>query len=205
MNGTTKRVLLSIAAALLLLSSNGFAQTQTHSAVPVDLEIPIAPTPVRADGKTHLVYELHITNFDKPSRDLTLTSLEVLGEATGETSLVRLSPDVGNPDPALRARLVGETLTKQISRPGAPKDLPDKRRIAGGMRAVVFSVDYCELRLRSPNLAPSANLRDRKNQRRENGRGSGGRSSSRKPDRHRSSVARRRLDGGQRPVESRGE
>ena len=35
---------------------------QKLSAVPVDLEIPIAPTPVKANGRVHLFYELHITN-----------------------------------------------------------------------------------------------------------------------------------------------
>lgn len=123
MKGITKRVLISIAAGLLLQFSSGLAQAQTHSAFPVDLEVPIAPTPVKADGKVHLVYELHITNFDKPARDLTLTRLEVLGDGQ---------------DTAPLARLVGEDLAKQMGRPGAPKNLPDKRRIAGGMRAVVF-------------------------------------------------------------------
>jgi murein DD-endopeptidase MepM/ murein hydrolase activator NlpD len=116
------QVLLFI-PAILLMHSYGALLSQTHSAVPVDLEIPIAPTPVKADGKIHLVYELHITNFDKPARDLTLTRLEVLGNGQ---------------DAAPLARLVGEDLTKQMSRPGAPQSLPDKRRIAGGMRAVVF-------------------------------------------------------------------
>jgi murein DD-endopeptidase len=122
MNRLVIQVFLLI-PAILLLNSGSPAQAQTHSAVPVDLEILIAPTPVKADGKVHLVYELHITNFDKLARDLTLTRLEVLGDGQ---------------DAAPLARLVGEDLTKQMSRPGAPQSLPDKRRIAGGMRAVVF-------------------------------------------------------------------
>ena len=122
MNKLVIQVLL-LMPAMVLLNSGSLAQTQTHSAVPVDLEIPIAPTPVKADGKVHLVYELHITNFDKPARDLTLTRLEIFGDGQ---------------DAAPLARLVGEDLTKQMSRPGAPKSLMDKRRIAGGMRAVVF-------------------------------------------------------------------
>lgn len=123
MNGITKHVLTSIAAALLLQLSSSFARAQAHSAVPVDLEIPIAPQTVKADGKIHLVYELHITNFDSPSRDLTLTRLEVLGDS---------------PDSAPLARFAGEELAKQMSRPGAPKSLTEKRRIGGGMRAVVY-------------------------------------------------------------------
>lgn len=131
MNRLVIRVLVLI-PAVLLLHSSGIAQAQKHSAVPVDLEIPIAPTPARADGKVHLVYELHITNFDKPARDLTLTRLEVLGDA---------------PDAAPLASLSGDELAKQMGRPGAPKTLQDKRRIAGGMRAVVFlwiTVDSAE-------------------------------------------------------------
>jgi len=123
MRGITKRILISIAAGLLIQLSSGLANAQTHSAVPVDLEIPIAPTPVKADGKFHLVYELHITNFDQPARDLTLTRLEVLGEGQ---------------DTAPLALVVGEDLVKQMGRPGAPRTLSDKRRIGGGMRAVVF-------------------------------------------------------------------
>src|SRR4030095_7951086 len=123
MNGITKRAVTSIAAALLVQLSTGFAQAQTHSAVPVDLEIPIAPQAVNADGTVHLVYELHITNFDKPARDLTLTRLEVLGDAR---------------DGAPIARFAGEDLTNQMGRPGAPKSVTDKRRIGGGMREVVF-------------------------------------------------------------------
>jgi len=114
---------LSISAVLLLHFSIAAAEAQTHSAVPVDLDIPVAPTPVKADGKVHLVYELHITNFDKPSRDLTLTRVEVLGDSQ---------------DAAPLGRLVGEDLAKQIARPGAGEKLPDKRRIAGGMRAILF-------------------------------------------------------------------
>lgn len=123
MKRIAKRALIAIAIGLLLQFTSGFAQAQTHSAIPVDLEVPIAPTPVQADGKVHLVYELHITNFDKPARDLTLTRVEVLGDGPGSAPL---------------ARLAGEDLAKQMGRPGAPKNLPDKRRIAGGMRAIVF-------------------------------------------------------------------
>ena len=116
-------VKLSISAVLLLHFSIALAEAQTHSAVPVDLNIPVAPTPVKADGKVHLVYELHITNFDKPARDLTLTRVEVLGDGQDAVPLVRL---------------VGEDLAKQMARPGAGEKLADKRRIAGGMRAVLF-------------------------------------------------------------------
>lgn len=48
--------------------------------VPIDLVIPIAPTAFQADGKTHLVYELHVTNMGP--WDCTLMRVEtVSGDA----------------------------------------------------------------------------------------------------------------------------
>ena len=44
---------------------------------PVEINIPVAPAPVRGGGKTHLAYELHVTNFG--SSELTLTRFEAFG------------------------------------------------------------------------------------------------------------------------------
>jgi len=44
---------------------------------PVEVTVPIEPTPFKGDGKTHLAYELHLANFD--SSAMTLTRLEVSG------------------------------------------------------------------------------------------------------------------------------
>src|SRR4029453_2327456 len=51
--------------ALLTLFGAAFAVAQVRSPIdlPIEMDVPIAPTPVKADGKTHLVYELHLTNF----------------------------------------------------------------------------------------------------------------------------------------------
>jgi hypothetical protein len=59
--------------ALLTLFGAAFAVAQVRSPIdlPIEMDVPIAPTPVKADGKTHLVYELHLTNF--VSSELTLT------------------------------------------------------------------------------------------------------------------------------------
>jgi len=122
-----------ILAGLLVYRASGFGPVQTHSAVPVDLEIPSAPMPVSADGKLHLVYELHVTNFDGRARDLTLTRLEVVGDE--RVPLLQLA---------------GQELAAQIGRPGAAKGLPDKRRIAGGMRAIVF----LWITIGSPSMVP---------------------------------------------------
>jgi murein DD-endopeptidase MepM/ murein hydrolase activator NlpD len=53
---------------------------------PIDVLVPIAPTAFQADGKTHLVYELHITNYS--GQNATLVRIETLGDAGG--SLARL-------------------------------------------------------------------------------------------------------------------
>jgi hypothetical protein len=54
---------------------------------PADVTVPIAPVAFQADGKTHIVYELHITNF-AGSKPMTLAGIEVLSD-TG-TSLARV-------------------------------------------------------------------------------------------------------------------
>lgn len=111
---------LVICAALLPLSLQSISATPP-SPIPVDLEVPIAPTPVKANGEVHLLYELHITNFR--SKNLELTRAEVFadnGAAIPETNYVDAE------------------LTDRLARPGAPSDLADKRVIGGGMRAVLF-------------------------------------------------------------------
>ncbi len=114
--------LLAISLVLLLNVINpSFVLAQKLSAVPVDLEIPVAPTPVKANGKVHLFYELHITNFR--AKHLELTRVEVLGDAANALPF---------------ASYKDEELTSRIARPGGPPDLSDKRIIGGGMRAVVF-------------------------------------------------------------------
>ncbi|MGH9873500.1 MAG: M23 family metallopeptidase [Pyrinomonadaceae bacterium] len=113
--------LLAISLQLLLTGINPrCVLAQKLSTVPVDLEIPVAPTPVRANGKVHLFYELHITNFR--AKNLELTRLEVLNDAANTLPL---------------ASYKDAELTSRIARPGA-SDVPDKRVISGGMRAVVF-------------------------------------------------------------------
>jgi len=47
--------------------------------VPMDVIVPLAPTAFQADGKTHLAYELHITNFSGQS--VSLAHIEVLSDS----------------------------------------------------------------------------------------------------------------------------
>lgn len=90
----------------------------SHDFFPVDVTVPIAPTPVQNGNKMHLVYELHVTNFQ--ASDLTLTVVEILNGA---------SPIASYRD---------EELMNLRFRPGTPRSLPDKCVIGGGMRAVLF-------------------------------------------------------------------
>ena len=48
---------------------------------PVELHIPLPPSPASADGKIHLVYEVHATNFG--SGHLQVAQFEAFDEATG--------------------------------------------------------------------------------------------------------------------------
>jgi len=55
----------------------------------LDLHVPVAPTPVRIDGRIHLVYELHLTN---PRADtVVLTRIRVVGDADTTRPLADLA------------------------------------------------------------------------------------------------------------------
>jgi murein DD-endopeptidase MepM/ murein hydrolase activator NlpD len=113
-------VVFGLAFILVLVNPNSLL-AQKLSNVPVDLEIPVAPTPVKADGKIHLLYELHITNFR--SKNLELMRIEVFKDSANIQTL---------------ARYEGVELTGLIYRPGAEANLPNVRVIGGGMRAIIF-------------------------------------------------------------------
>jgi peptidase M23-like protein/uncharacterized protein DUF3471 len=99
--------------------------------LPVEMMVPIAPTPFKGDGKTHLAYELHLTNF--ASSELTLARLEVLG-GTGQPF----------------AQYEGKELSARLARPGLAASA-DKQRLGGGMRAVV----YLWLTFDAPSAVPA--------------------------------------------------
>lgn len=105
-------VVVSIASCLI--------SGQRLSAVPIDVEVPIAPIPVKANGVMHLLYELHLTNFS--ARNIELVRVEVFDDSS---------------DPKMLASYKDTDLTSRLARPGAGQ-VSDKRVIAGGMRAVVF-------------------------------------------------------------------
>lgn len=61
---------------------------------PINAVVPLAPTAFQADGKTHLAYELHITNFSGQS--IALASIEVLSDSGATLSRMDVSDLVSN-------------------------------------------------------------------------------------------------------------
>jgi murein DD-endopeptidase MepM/ murein hydrolase activator NlpD len=104
---------------LLILPASATAVQRGLIDLPVEMDVPIAPAPLKADGKTHLVYELHLTNF--AGGQLALSRVEVLAE--------------GN---KLLAGYEGAELTNRLLRPGLPQSNQEKQRLGGGMRAIVY-------------------------------------------------------------------
>ncbi|MGB2590286.1 MAG: M23 family metallopeptidase [Candidatus Acidiferrum sp.] len=86
----------------------------------LDVVIPIAPTAFKADGKWHLVYELHLNNMDR--WDYQLTKVDAISGDSAERSLVSYS---------------GTDLDGAMARPGQPA-LTDKSKIGPGSMAVVY-------------------------------------------------------------------
>lgn len=103
----------------VLFSGAALAAPDLTRAIPLEVSVSAPPAPVRADGKAHLVYELHLTNFDPGARDLKLVRLEVVADAK----------------PLLT--LEGEALAGALMQPGR-RELPDRTVLSPGTRGVVF-------------------------------------------------------------------
>jgi murein DD-endopeptidase len=86
----------------------------------VDVVVPIAPTAFKADGKWHIVYELHLNNMDR--WDYRLTKVEAISGDSAGRSLVAYT---------------GAALEAAISRPGQP-GASEKSKLGGGTMAVVY-------------------------------------------------------------------
>jgi hypothetical protein len=122
-------VIVVLALLLSLVFATG-ASGQGEIPPVLDLWVSRPPVPMRADGKTHLVYELSITNLGSDA--VTLSRIEVLSEGG-----------------AILARYDGGDLDTVLFRPGlppapttrAPGVFPVQsgaRTIAGGMRAIAW-------------------------------------------------------------------
>jgi hypothetical protein len=98
----------------------GLAFAQTPSAVPIDIQIPVAPTPFASKGQLHYVYEVHLANFDRRGRAVTLSSVEVLSDRGKQL-----------------AKFAAEDLNKSLMQPGVAKRA-DMRQLPAGRHAVLF-------------------------------------------------------------------
>src|SRR5262249_152555 len=85
--------------------------------IPVEMTVPVPPTPFQAGGKTHPLYQLHVTNF--AGLEFLMSKLEVLN---GEAAL---------------ASFEGADLNSMLQRPGAA-NVMDNRALAPGMRAIAY-------------------------------------------------------------------
>lgn len=108
------------AVAWLLATGGGAAMPKVHSATPIAVTIPSAPTPVAVDGANRLFYEMRLTNFG--DLDLDITAVRIEDATTGAT----LSTDAG----AGLAALLLPAGPSAASRPA--------RRLAGGATATLF-------------------------------------------------------------------
>jgi hypothetical protein len=110
--------MLQLCAALLALVMVGAQPPPQPIVQSVDLAVPVAPVPFRQDGRTHLVYELHITNFLQA--EVLLASVSVR-DRSGE----------------VLAQYRDAELQRRLVRPGLRNDYATPHIIAPGMRAIV--------------------------------------------------------------------
>jgi Peptidase family M23 len=120
--------LLSLSMVLFLSNPwcvSGQTAPQISLPLPVDVQIPMPPTPVKADGKWWLVYELHVTNFH--TNNIELVRVEVMRDGAKR-------PMATYTDEELSRRLAAATSIRRK----LPSDPPDHRVIGRAMRAIMF-------------------------------------------------------------------
>lgn len=108
-----------LAGLTLLATTAPVMAAQQVSRAPIEILVPDAPHPMVALGRSHLAYEVHLTNFGTDS--LTLLGLVVFGDAA---------------DRPIDA-VPGEALPGRMTLVGAPAERPTTR-LAPGQRAVVY-------------------------------------------------------------------
>lgn len=85
MTSLTRRSLMGRAAAggcAALVPAAFAGPSRAVQSLAIDMFVPFAPTPVVVEGRSHTVYELHITNMGQLT--LTLQQLDVADHATGQ-------------------------------------------------------------------------------------------------------------------------
>jgi len=87
----------------------------------LDVVVPIAPTAFKADGKWHLVYELHLNNMDRWNYQL--TKVEAVSGDSSTRSLVTYT---------------GAGLDAVMRKPGQPPSATEKSKLPPGTMGVVY-------------------------------------------------------------------
>ena len=121
----TRMLSLAIPVAVVMTwggAPGTLAQRAIQPNAALDIHVPVLPTPVRIDGRVHLVYELHLTNFS--SADLSLSRISL---AAG--------PDASKP----LASFQDGALRDSLARVGPRGEGADARSIGSGSRAVFFA------------------------------------------------------------------
>jgi murein DD-endopeptidase len=109
-------------SALLAATGASAVRAQELSPTPVEVTVPTPPTPVRSLGRTHLVYEVHLTNFGRSP--LTLRQLAVLAADRSDASI---------------AAWDGTSLAQRLAVLGrAPSAAGPTRELPAGGRAIAF-------------------------------------------------------------------
>ena len=134
-------LLISLAVAILLFPLCSLSVT--HSGFPVDIVAGPSPQPVMADGRCHLVYKLHLTNF--APLPIELTRIDVLGDGTSALAIYR--------GPMLENVVIP---VEKLSSPESPSQSGAMRAIGDGHAVMIF----LDLTLDS-GVRPSAELHHR--------------------------------------------
>lgn len=109
----------------LLTSLGGMGLGQTHSGFPVDMIAGPAPHPVMADGRIHLLYELHITNY--APLPIELKAVDIFGD--GATALA-----------SYRAQELDKAMipVEELSSAESPSGFSGARMVGTGHAALMF-------------------------------------------------------------------
>ena len=111
---------LVIVGLVLAVPERSLAAQGASLPPPIEARTPKPPTVAQVDGGRFLTYEIHVTNIGSDA--ITLKRVETVDAATG-ASLVTLADS---------------TLTMAIARRGVSLPAPERQRIGGGLRAILF-------------------------------------------------------------------
>ncbi len=130
--------ILSLCASLLLLQPGTSPAQETgtrrHLTIPtqVALEIPMPPTPVKADGKWYLLYELNVTNLGP--NNLELVRVEVLRDRAKRPMATYTDEELSR---RLKSGLVFTVVAEEL-RIESSSDEQEPQVIGRGNRAVMY-------------------------------------------------------------------